>query len=96
MRTPRAYQAIRKEVDTVCGDSPIRYEHLQKLHYIDASLKEALRLRSPAPAWAVTPKEDTTIDNRKYKVEKGQTVFIILEALHRDPAVWGADAEEFR
>jgi cytochrome P450/NADPH-cytochrome P450 reductase len=31
-----------------------------------------------------------------YHVEKGQAVIVLLHELHRDPAVWGADAEEFR
>lgn len=96
MRTPSAYQAIQKEVDTVCGIKPIEFEHLNKLVYIDAALKEALRLRAPAPAFGVTPKKDTETLGGKYTVKKGQFIAVVLESLHRDPAVWGEDAEEFR
>jgi cytochrome P450/NADPH-cytochrome P450 reductase len=96
LKTPRAYQAIRSEVDTVCGNEPVKVEHLQKLKYIDASLKEALRLNSTAPAWTVTPIKDEVLADGKYAVREGQPIMIILDSLHRDPAVWGEDAEEFR
>jgi cytochrome P450 len=94
-KTPRAYQAIRDEVDRVCGNESVRYEHLQKFKYIDAALKETLRLKSTAPAWAVIPKKDEVIGGF-YKVDKGQTIVVVLDALHRDPKVWGDDVEDFR
>lgn len=96
LRTPRAYQAIRAEVDQVCGNESVKFEHLQKLKYIDASLKEALRLNPTAPAWTVAPKKDETVLGGKYEIKEGQSVMVILDALHKDPAVWGEDAEEFR
>lgn len=96
LRTPRAYQAIRAEVDRVCGKENVKFEHLQKLKYIDASLKETLRLNPTAPAWTVAPKKDETVLDGKYEIKEGQSVMIVLDALHKDPAVWGEDAEEFR
>ncbi|KAG8879805.1 hypothetical protein FRB97_001375 [Tulasnella sp. 331] len=95
LSTPRAYQAIRTEVDTVCGREPISLSHLPKLKYIDAALKEALRLNPTAGAWTVTPKADEIIGG-KYAVSKGQPITVVLAALHRDPKVWGDDVEEFR
>lgn len=80
----------------MCGSNAVHFAHLQKLKYIDASLKEALRLKSTAPAWTVQAKEDNTILGGKYKVNKGEPIFIALDALHRDPEVWGNDAEDFR
>lgn len=82
-------------MDEICGSESIRYEHLQKFKYIDAALKEALRLKSTAPAWTVASKKDEVIGGC-YKVEKGQPISIVLDALHRDPVVWGDDVEEFR
>jgi cytochrome P450/NADPH-cytochrome P450 reductase len=96
LRTPRAYQAIRAEVDQVCGNESVKFEHLQKLKYIDASLKEALRLNPTAPAWTVTPKKDETLLDGKYEIKEGQSIMVILDALHKDPAVWGEDADDFR
>ncbi len=94
--TPHAYQAIRREVDEVIGGASVNLEHLAKLKYIDASLKEALRLQPTAPAWTVAPLADTTICDGKYAVPKDQGIGILLHALHRDPAVWGDDVEDFR
>lgn len=96
LQTPRAYQAIRSEVDTVCGNESVKFEHLQKLKYIDAALKETLRLNPTAPAWTVCPKKDETLLDGKYEVKQGQPIMIVLDALHKDPSVWGDDAEEFR
>jgi cytochrome P450/NADPH-cytochrome P450 reductase len=96
LKTPRAYQAIRSEVDAVCGNEPVKVEHLQKLKYIDASLKETLRLNPTAPAWTVAPIKDEVLAEGKYHIKQGQPIAIVLDSLHRDPAVWGEDAEAFR
>ncbi|KAJ9093885.1 hypothetical protein QFC21_006258 [Naganishia friedmannii] len=96
LKTPRAYQAIRSEVDDVCGNESVKVEHLQKLKYIDASLKEALRLNATAPGWTVAPIKDEVLLGGKYSVKQGQPMMVVLDSLHRDPAVWGEDAEDFR
>lgn len=80
----------------MCGKEPVKFEHLQKLKYIDAALKEALRLNPTAPGWTVAANQDETVLDGKYEIKKGQTVLITLDALHKDPAVWGEDADEFR
>lgn len=96
LKNPSRAAAIREEVDRVCGAEPIRFEHLAKLEYIDAALKETLRLKSTAPAFSVTPIKETEVLAGKYEVKKGNPIMVVLDALHRDPAVWGDDAEAFR
>jgi len=96
LRDPRATAAIRKEVDGVCGSGPVKFEHLQKLKYIDAALKETLRLKSTAPAFTVAPIDKDEIIGGQYRIPKGTSINVILDSLHRDSAVWGEDAEEFR
>ena len=96
LKNPSEAQAIRDEVDTICGDGPVKFEHLNKLEYIDAALKETLRLKSTAPAFTVSAKADTELLDGKYEVEKGDPIVVVLDALHRDPLVWGNDAEEFK
>ncbi|KAG8979216.1 hypothetical protein FRB93_010327 [Tulasnella sp. JGI-2019a] len=95
LATPRSYQAIRTEVDTVCGREPVSLSHLPKLKYIDATIKETLRLQATAPGWTVQAKNDEIIGG-KYAILKGQSLFVILGALHRDTKVWGDDVEDFR
>jgi cytochrome P450 / NADPH-cytochrome P450 reductase len=96
LATPRAYHAIRREIDEVCGSEEIKIEHLFKLKYVDASLKETLRLQPPAPLYSLSPMKDEIICDGKYKLKEGASIGVVLHALHRDPAVWGDDVEEFR
>jgi cytochrome P450/NADPH-cytochrome P450 reductase len=96
LKDPRATAAIRKEVDSICGSEPVKFEHLQQLKYIDVALKETLRLKSTAPAFSLAPIDKDEIIGGKYLIPKDVSVNVILDSLHRDPAVWGEDAEEFR
>ena len=58
-------------------------------------LKESLRLWPTAPAFALYPREDTTLGGR-FALSEGENIIVLLPMLHRDPAVWGQDAEDFR
>ncbi|RKL20095.1 Bifunctional cytochrome P450/NADPH--P450 reductase [Fusarium proliferatum] len=95
LENPEVLEKARREVDHVVGKGSIAADHLGKLPYIDAILREALRLMPTAPGFFVTPLKDEVIGG-KYMVEKGHPLFILLHLVHRDPAVWGSDAEEFK
>lgn len=83
-------------MDRICGAEPITFAQLSKLEYIDAALKETLRLKPTAPAFTVEPiAEEETLPGG-YKVKRGYPILIALEALHTDPSVWGEDAYAFR
>lgn len=92
---PEELEKARKEVDEVVGKGTIAAHHLGKLPYIDAILRESLRLMPTAPGFFVTPLKDEVIGGQ-FMVEKGHPLFILLHLVHRDPAVWGSDAEEFK
>lgn len=96
LQTPASLAKIREEVDRVCGDQPVQFEQLQRLEYIDAALKETLRLKSTAPAFGLMPKHGDETLGGKYHVPKDQNVMVVLDMLHLDPKVWGDDAETFR
>jgi cytochrome P450/NADPH-cytochrome P450 reductase len=95
MRNPEVLQRARAIVDEVLGSERPRVEDLARLRYIEQILQETLRLWPTAPAFAVTPHEPTTIAGR-YPVTPEDTLFVLMPVLHRDPKVWGADAEAFR
>ena len=78
----------------VIGTGPLTVEHLPKLVYIDQVLKETLRLWPTAPGYDVYSDKDEVIGG-KYQVKKGETISVLLPTLHRDPKVWGNNAEEF-
>ncbi|EKG22462.1 Flavodoxin [Macrophomina phaseolina MS6] len=95
LANPSALAAARTEIDTVIGTAAITVEHLAQLPYLNAVLRETLRLQPTAPIYELIPFEDTVIGD-KYSVKKGDSLLVILPAVHRDPAVWGTDADVFR
>jgi cytochrome P450 / NADPH-cytochrome P450 reductase len=62
-----------------------------------AVLREALRLNPTAVFHSVASVDgDQIIGNGKYAVPQDAIVLINAYNQHRDPAVWGEDAEEFK
>ena len=100
LKNPAAYQAAQREVDQVIGRGTITVEHMSKLPYIEACLRETLRLNPTAPAFSIAPLPDSEfpvlIGGGKYQVENGQVLVAILPKVHTDPAVYGNDAELFK
>lgn len=94
LKNPQVLARARAHVDEVLGNDTPRFEHLAHLTYIDQVLKETLRLWPTAPAFALQPYEDTVLAG-KYPLAKGQTVFVLIPMLHRDPKAWGEDVERF-
>lgn len=92
---PEAYEQAREEVDNVIGSGAVTVNHMSKLPYLTACLRETLRLHSTAPLFALCPKEDDVLAG-KYPVKKGQTIGCILSKIQSDPKVYGEDAEAFR
>src|SRR5258706_3476620 len=95
LKHPHVLARARAEVERVLGIEAPQFEHLQQLTYIDQILKESLRLWPTAPAFAVYPYEQETTIGGKYPIRNDQTLLVLGPMLHRDPTVWGADAEEF-
>ncbi|CAF4556541.1 unnamed protein product, partial [Didymodactylos carnosus] len=75
--------------------SEITIDTLSKLQYIDAVLKETLRLQPTAPAFVLEPKEDNIILPGGYIVPKNDDIIVFLSQLHRDPKVWDRPEEFF-
>ncbi|KAF7794903.1 hypothetical protein EIP86_006046 [Pleurotus ostreatoroseus] len=96
MKNPEAMRKAREEVDEVLGDQQIQIGDLGKLKYINAIMREAIRLSPTAPMRVVEAHEDTTIGDGKYFIPKGGKVVINTEMSQRDPKVWGEDSHEFR
>lgn len=92
LRNPDVLARARAEVDRVLGEEVPRFEHVAELVYVDQILRESLRLWPTAPAFAVRPKEDTTVGG--HPVAAGAQLLAFLPALHRDPEVW-PDPERF-
>ncbi|QIX01142.1 hypothetical protein AMS68_006659 [Peltaster fructicola] len=98
MKNPRAAQEAQKEVDQVVGRGAIRLEHMSKLPYIEAVLRETLRLQPSAPGFGVIAhdKVNPTVLAGKYVIPAGSAVRVNLRASGRDRDVFGDDAEDFK
>ena len=92
----------QQEVDEVLGTRKIEFHHLDKLPYISSCIREALRLYPTAPAFQTVPvsNEDKDfpmyIGKDKYEIRKGDSLVAVLPVLHRDPVVYGEDANDFK
>ena len=99
LKNSECLQKAQAEVDQVCGRGPITYQHMSKLPYIEAILRETLRLSPTATALAVEPlpnSADPIILGGCYQIPQGQTVVVFLPSLGRDPEAFGADADVWR
>ncbi|QRV77852.1 cytochrome P450 family protein [Ceratobasidium sp. AG-Ba] len=95
INNPKIYGKVRHEVDTVLGKEPMKPEHLSKLPYITAVLRESLRVTPSIAQFTVGPYKDEVIGNGKYLIKKGALVNVLAAAIGKDPAVWGEDADVF-
>jgi cytochrome P450 len=94
---PGLAQRAVEETDAVLGTDPDAvpsYEQVPRLRYLRRVLDESLRLWPPAPGFGREPRETTVIGGR-YTMTPEDHAVVLLPRVHRDPAVWGADADEF-
>ncbi|KAI0768383.1 cytochrome P450 [Irpex lacteus] len=96
IKHPNVMRKAQTEVDDVLGDQQLQPEDLSKFPYLTAIIRETLRVSTTITGRQVYANEDTTIGNGKYFIKKGQQVVILFNGVHKDKAVWGEDAEEFK
>ncbi|KAF8014661.1 hypothetical protein BT93_H0462 [Corymbia citriodora subsp. variegata] len=84
----------QEEIDLKVGrDEWVQDSNIESLPYLQAIVKETLRLYPPAPILVPhEAREECTIGG--YLIPKGTWIFINAWKLHRDPRVW-SDPEKF-
>ncbi|KAK4247263.1 cytochrome P450 [Corynascus novoguineensis] len=98
---PTAWDRVRAEIDAarrdrgLCSDRVVAFEHAQQLPYLQACIKEALRIFGPVPMGLprVAPKGGLTIGD--YTFPAGTILSINPWAVHHSKEIWGPDASEF-
>ncbi|CAN7081333.1 unnamed protein product [Brassica oleracea var. botrytis] len=96
VRHPECVKKLRDEICSVSAhNSCVNEEDVEKMNYLNAIIKETLRLHPPLSI--IVPRllsEDVRL--RGYDIAAGTQVMINAWAIQRDNATWGPDAEEFK
>ncbi|XP_068635965.1 flavonoid 3'-monooxygenase CYP75B137-like [Aristolochia californica] len=95
MKHPEVMKKAQEELDKVVGKNhPVEETHLAHLHYVNAFVKEVLRLHPVVPLMLPrTPSQSTTLGG--FMVPKASRVLVNMWAIQRDPAAWESP-EKFR
>ncbi|KAL5499093.1 hypothetical protein ACEPAH_1611 [Sanghuangporus vaninii] len=97
----RVQAKLQKELDEALGadvsDNPVTtYAQVKNLPYLEAVINEAMRIHSTAGLGLprVVPDGGLTVCGKTFP--KGTVLSVPMYSVHRDPEVWGADADVFR
>ncbi|KIV90486.1 hypothetical protein PV10_07788 [Exophiala mesophila] len=100
VKTPQVYARLREEIDQAERDGKlselVTYEESQTLRYLQAVIKEAMRLHPSIafPLERVVPQEGARIGN--YSLPHGTVVGVLPPLINRNKAVFGDDVDTFR
>jgi cytochrome P450 len=100
IKYPQTSQRLQNEIDTAAKEGrvsdPVTFKEAQDLPYLQAIIKEALRMHSATglPMQRVVPAGGATIANRF--IPAGSTVGINAWVAHRNTSIYGPDAEQWR
>ncbi|KAI0058967.1 cytochrome P450 [Artomyces pyxidatus] len=96
-----------KEAHEAAGCADLNYDDLVALPYLEAVCRETLRLYPPVNMVARVCRADTSVPvSRPIRtssgtlssvfIPKGTTLLVNINAVNRDPSIWGADAVEWK
>jgi cytochrome P450 len=84
---PEICDKALQEIESVFGDDKtITEEKLSKLNYINAILKETLRMYPPAWAVAIGNVKETTVEG--YKIPANSNILLLIRHIHKDPTIY--------
>ena len=97
LKNPEVVARAQAEVDRVLGTDPSvppTVAQIGQLGYIRQILDETLRLWPTAPAFTRQARQETTVGGWG-PFAPGQSIIALTPMLHRLPAIWGPDADDF-
>ncbi|CAM8971990.1 unnamed protein product [Rhodiola kirilowii] len=86
---PDIQSTVQRELDSIVGKSnTVNESHVSSLTYLNAVIKEVLRMHPPGPllSWARLSITDTTVVG--HHIPAGTTAMVNMWAICRDPDVW--------
>lgn len=81
---PHIQTKLYNEIKTATDESPLTYELIAKLTYLDAVISESLRKYPPLTEVNRVASEDYVLGNTGITVEKGVPISIPIYAIHHD------------
>jgi cytochrome P450 len=90
---PEIMRQAQAEVDSVVGRGPISASQVERLVFLDAVIKETLRLYPPIHVGSRIVSEDTTVCG--YELQAGARVMASIYLTHRDDRSWDSP-QDFR
>ncbi|KAI3759021.1 hypothetical protein L6452_06594 [Arctium lappa] len=95
LNNPKALKVAQDEIDEHVGrERPVEEPDMKNLVYLDAIIKETLRLYPAAPlSLPHESMEDCSVSG--YNIPKGTRLLVNLWKMQRDPDIW-SDPNEFR
>jgi cytochrome P450 len=99
-QNPHAETAIRSEITEKLSGGGVdpanpTMQDVSQLVYLEAALKEALRLHPSVPVEPKYAVQDTTLSDGTF-IPAGSAICLATYAMARMTQVWGPDAEEFK
>jgi len=87
LQNPEAMKKLKEELKSVLGSKTyVEYTDIDNLPYLQAVIKETLRLHAVVPL--VPNKAEDTVEIQGYTIPKGSTVIVNLWAIHHSAEVW--------
>lgn len=88
IRNPEAMLKAKKELGKMIGCSvPLEESDISKLPYLQAIIKETLRLHPPVPL-LLPRKAERNVDIGGYTIPKDAQVMVNVWTIGRDPTIW--------
>lgn len=101
LRYPNTMKKLREEIDGAeaegrCGHENVTFKESQQLRYLQAVMKEALRMHAATglPLWRVVPEGGTEICSHFFP--EGTVVGLNIWCAHYNESIFGKDAKQFR
>ena len=86
-------EKVYEEVCSMAEHSKVSMDCLNNFRYLDAVIKETMRLFTVVPLIMRQASEDVDIDG--ILIPKDTVLIMSLDAMHKDAKYWGNDSKEF-